>query len=770
MSPGVIARSTNPHGRLSARAIAVALVTMSALGVLDAWAGPDLVLAGLLAAGPSLAAVSGRPRAVLAVGGYAVVLISVLAWWPDRIFGTQHHALYLLATVAVTLVGFVLAHRVRRLERFAEQTQAPLRTLAALVASSDDAIISKTLAGTVTTWNAGAERMYGYLAAEMIGANISLIAGPAGPAEFADILTRIAAGQRPDHYETQRTRKDGTVVDVSVTVSPIPDDHGIVVGASAVARDISARKRAEARQLETDEYLQTLAAIVESSEDAIIARALDGTVTVWNPTAERMYGYTNAETIGTDISAIAGSATAEIKDLIGRVLAGQRVDNYETQRTHRDGTLVDISVGLSSIRDTEGTIVGTSAVSRDITARKRAEARQREIDERSELAQRLQSLGQLAGGVAHDFNNLLAIISNFTAFAIDQTTDDEAVQADLTQVHKAAERAAGLTRQLLLFTRGESARPELLDVNAAIAEAHALLARTIGDNIELVVEPAPEPLMICADGGRIQQVLVNLAVNARDAMPDGGTLVIEGTIAELDEHQTGLQPGLQHAGRYVRLLVSDTGIGMSKEVAARIFEPFYTTKPTGKGTGLGLATVYGIVTEAGGSLNVYSEPHLGTTFRAYFPLADDPSRPAVTTPEIVEIPRGNGQTILAVDDENAIRQVVQRILDNAGYHVITANSGSTAMDLDTRSRCQLLLTDVVMPGMSGRRLAELLRRRYPGLPVLYMSGYSDGLRETTSAGGEDFGFIEKPFTAHGLLEQVHDLLTHNDVSTSATTH
>ena len=770
MSSGVIARSTNPRGRFSARAIAVALVTMSALGVLDAWSGPDLVLAGLLAAGPSLAAVSGRPRAVLAVGGYAVVLISVLAWWPDRIFGTQHHALYLLATVAVTLVGFVLARRVRLLERFAEQTQAPLRTLAALVASSDDAVISKTLAGTVTTWNAGAERMYGYQAAEMIGANISLIAGPAGPAEFLDILTRIAAGERPDHYETQRTRKDGTVVDVSVTVSPIPDDHGVIVGASAVARDISARKRAEARQLETDKYLQTLAAIVESSEDAIIARALDGTVTVWNPTAERMYGYTNAETIGTDISAIAGSATAEIRDLIGRVLAGQRVDNYETQRTHRDGTLVDISVGLSSIRDAEGAIVGTSAVSRDITARKRAEARQREINERTELAQRLQSLGQLAGGVAHDFNNLLAIISNFTAFVIDQTTDDEAVQADLAQVHKAAERAAGLTRQLLLFTRGESARPELLDVNAAIAEAHALLARTIGDNIELVVVPSPEPLMISADGGRIQQVLVNLAVNARDAMPDGGTLVIEGTVTDLDEYQTGLQPGLQHAGRYVRLLVSDTGIGMSKEVAARIFEPFYTTKPTGKGTGLGLATVYGIVTEAGGSLNVYSEPHLGTTFRAYFPLADDPSRPAVTTPEIVEIPRGNGQTILAVDDEDAIRQVVQRILDNAGYHVITANSGSTAMDLDAQSRCQLLLTDVVMPGMSGRRLAELLRRRHPGLPVLYMSGYSDGLRETTSAGGEDFGFIEKPFTAHGLLEQVHDLLTHNDVSTSATTH
>ncbi|MDT4993993.1 MAG: hypothetical protein QOH97_3885 [Actinoplanes sp.] len=519
-----------------------------------------------------------------------------------------------------------------------------------------------------------------------------------------------------------------------------------------------------------DEYLRTLAAIVESSEDAIIAKALDGTVTVWNPGAERMYGYTAAETVGTDTSTIAGLATtAEISDLLARVVAGQHVDHYETQRTHQDGTLLDISVSLSPIHDTAGVVVGVSAVARDITARKRAEARQREINERTELAQRLQSLGQLAGGVAHDFNNLLAIISNFTAFAIEQTTDDEAVQADLGQVSKAAERAAGLTRQLLLFTRGESARPELLDVNAAIAEAHALLARTIGENIELVVVPAPQPLMISADGGRIQQVLVNLAVNARDAMPDGGTLVIEGTIAELDEHQTGLQPGLQHAGHYVRLLVSDTGMGMSKEVAARIFEPFYTTKPTGKGTGLGLATVYGIVTDAGGSLNVYSEPHLGTTFRAYFPLADDPSMQSPATPDIVELPRGDGQMILAVDDEDAIRQVVQRILDNAGYRVLTAHGGSAALDLDAQSHCQLLLTDVVMPDMSGRRLAELLRRRHPGLPVLYMSGYSDGLRETASTGNDDFGFIEKPFTAHGLLDRVHDLLTHNDVATSATT-
>jgi two-component system cell cycle sensor histidine kinase/response regulator CckA len=740
---------------------------MSALAVLDAASGPRLVLAGLLAVGPCLAAVSGNARAVLVVGGYAVALISVLAWWPDRIFATQHHLLYLLATIAVTMVGVVLARRVRRLELFAMQAQAPLRTLAALVASSDDAIIGKSLDGTVTSWNSGAEQMYGYAAAEMLGANISIIAGPAGPADFVDVLARIAAGQRVDHFECQRTRKDGALVDVSVTVSPIRDAEGVVVGASAVARDIGARKRAEARQHATDAYLRTLAAIVESSEDAIIAKALDGTVTVWNPGAERLYGYPAAETVGTDTATIAGLAvSAEISDLLARIVAGQHVDHYETQRTHRDGTLVDVSVSLSPIHDENGVVAGVSAVARDISARKRAEARQREIDERTELAQRLQSLGQLAGGVAHDFNNLLAIISNFTAFAIEQIAADEAVQDDLAQVSSAAERAAGLTRQLLLFTRGERARPETLDVNDAIAEAHALLARTIGEDIELVAVPSAEPLMICADGGQIQQVLINLAVNARDAMPDGGTLVIAGSTADLDDYQIGLQPGLQHAGRYVQLLVSDTGAGMSKDVAARIFEPFYTTKPTGKGTGLGLATVYGIVTDAGGSMHVYSEPHLGTTFRVYFPFAD-PSNPVTVAPDVVAPPRGDGQTILVVDDEDAIRQVVQRILDNAGYRVLSADSGSAALDMDAAAQCQLLVTDVVMPGMSGRRLAELLRRRHPGLPVLYLSGYSDGLRGTQLMDDDDIGFVEKPFTAHVLLHRVHGLLTHPQIAGTA---
>jgi PAS domain S-box-containing protein len=603
---------------------------MTALAVLEATAGPDLVLSGLLAFGPCLAAVSGNPRAVLAVGGYALALISALSWLPDKTAGHREHLIPLLATLTVTLVSFALARHLRRLERFADQAQRPLRTLAALVECSDDAIIGKTLDGTIISWNPGAERMYGYSAAEAIGANIEIIAGPAGPIELSDVLVRIAAGERVDHYETQRTHQDGTVVDVSITVSPIVDDRGAVAGASAVARDVGPRKRAEERQ--------------------------------------------------------------------------------------------------------------------------------QDVDRRAQLDQRMASVGQLAGGIAHDFNNLLAVILNFTAFAAEQLTDDVAVRADLAQVRNAAERAAELTHQLLLFTRGDVNRPELLDVNAAIGEAERMLARTIGEHINLVALPSPDPLIISAEPGKIQQLLVNLAVNARDAMPDGGTLVIEGAIVELDEYEADVPPSLP-AGRYVRLVVSDTGTGMSKEVAAHIFEPLYTTKPVGQGTGLGLATAYGIVADAGGNLDVYSELQFGTTFRAYFPVADQASQPPDATPEAIEPPRGLGQTILVVDDDDAVRQVAVRILQAGGYQVTAASGGVEALATDAAHRCDLLLTDAIMPEMSGRRLAEEMRRLRPGLPVVYMSGFSDGLRDTHLIVDQQIGFMEKPFTARCLLQRIHDLLT-----------
>jgi PAS domain S-box-containing protein len=517
---------------------------------------------------------------------------------------------------------------------------------------------------------------------------------------------------------------------------------------AAGVRERAARDLAEAHRA-------TLATVVERIDDAIIGLTPDGVITAWNGGAERLFGYPAAEVLGRPASLLAdGSGTGEQSDVLTRIRRGERVLQYEAQRVRKDGAPVDVSVTVSPIEDQAGTVIGISAVARDITAAKEVAEQQRAVAERTQQALRMESLGKLAGGVAHDFNNILAIIANYTEFAIEETTDKPGVQADLTHVRTAVQRATNLTRQLLTFTRGDAVQPQDVDLNAALVEVQGLLERTIGEHINLIAVPAPQPIVVHADPGQIQQVLLNLALNARDAMPDGGTLILEANLAALDGGELNMQPPLP-AGTYARLLVSDTGEGMSPEVAARILEPFYTTKPRGRGTGLGLATVYGIVTEARGSINVYSEVGIGTTFRIYLPPVTAPqSTPAESAPAMAAPPRGDGRTVLVVEDEPALGRVVTRILTNNGYHVLTAGNGPQALALLEHHDCDLLLTDVIMPEMSGPRLAEILHERQPGLPVIYMSGYSNGLLGTTHVLDDDIAFIEKPFTAADLLHKL----------------
>ncbi|WP_433380173.1 ATP-binding protein [Actinoplanes sp. CA-142083] len=383
-----------------------------------------------------------------------------------------------------------------------------------------------------------------------------------------------------------------------------------------------------------------------------------------------------------------------------------------------------------------------------------AEARRRVIAEHDRQVQRMASLGQLAGGIAHDFNNLLSIILNYTAFAAEAAKEDE-TREDLAHVRTAAERAAGLTAQLLAFVRQEKPRAEVLDVNEMIAETHTLLARTIGEHINLVTVPSPTPLTISFDGGQIQQILVNLAVNARDAMPDGGTLVIAASAVDIEANQVDLRPELK-PGRYVQVLVSDTGTGIPPDVAARIFEPFYTTKPRGRGTGLGLATVQRIVTGAGGSIDVCSKPGIGTTFRVYLPAVEPPDDSELVSS--TRAPRGRGQRVLVVEDEPVLGASIARIVGNGGYRVRSAVSGPEAIAEFERSGCDLLLTDVVMPEMSGTRLAGILRQTHPLLPVLYVSGYTEGTVGAARLLEPEAVLIEKPFSANQLLIAVSDVL------------
>jgi two-component system, cell cycle sensor histidine kinase and response regulator CckA len=382
--------------------------------------------------------------------------------------------------------------------------------------------------------------------------------------------------------------------------------------------------------------------------------------------------------------------------------------------------------------------------------RLQAQAERERLENRLHQSRRLESLGLLAGGVAHDFNNLLSVILNCAVFVDEATMDNESIQADVREIRKAAEQASQLTRQLLVFGRRERVQLEALDLNAVVADMQGLLARSIGEHVKLVVHPAASLPPVRADGSQIETALVNLVVNARDAMPDGGILTIESGVTLLDG-EAGLSPPVP-AGSYVMLAVSDNGVGMSPDVVTQIFEPFFTTKPRGRGTGLGLATVHGIVAAAGGGLSVQSEPGGGTTMRAYFPAASEPAA-AEAPPPAADV-RSRGETILVVEDEPAVLQVVVRMLRRNDYAVMAAATGAQALALAADHEFDMLLTDVIMPEISGLELAERITLLRPTASVLFMSGYSPDLFGPKRARTEDIALLQKPFTEQALLEGI----------------
>jgi two-component system cell cycle sensor histidine kinase/response regulator CckA len=500
-----------------------------------------------------------------------------------------------------------------------------------------------------------------------------------------------------------------------------------------------------------------LATVVDHIDEAIVGLSPEGLVTAWNRGAEKLFGRAALDVLGKPMPVLENQ-----RELLRRIRGGAADLHFETDFVRPDEASLRLAVDVAPIHDTTGTVIGVSVVARNITAALEAAEQQRTMAERSHQAQRMESLGKLAGGVAHDFNNILAIIKNYTEFAAEQCEDKPEVRSDLAHVQTAAERATNLTRQLLTFTRGDAIQPRDMDLNPAIGEVQAMLARTIGEDITMIAGPAPNPVFVHADPGQIHQVLLNLAINARDAMPHGGTLVLEVDTATLGGDELEMRPPLP-AGVYARIVVSDTGEGIPADVAERIFEPFFTTKPRGQGTGLGLATVYGIVAEAGGGINLYSEEGIGTTFRIYLPLVQTGAGPL--SPATRPVPRdGASRIVLVVEDEPALSRVITRILVGGGYQVVAANNGPEALDAIARHPCDLVLTDVIMPEMSGPRLVELLHERHPGLPILYMSGYSNGLLGTTHVLDGDIAFIEKPFTADELLLKLQDVLTTRTVS------
>jgi hypothetical protein len=370
----------------------------------------------------------------------------------------------------------------------------------------------------------------------------------------------------------------------------------------------------------------------------------------------------------------------------------------------------------------------------------------------------LESVGQLAGGIAHDFNNILGVIMNYAEFVGDELEVDSQAHQDMEEIRRAAERAAALTRQLLIFSRREVVQPELLDLRKVVSGLENLLHRALGERVELETYFSDDLMAIEADPGQIEQVLVNLSVNARDAMPDGGRLLIEVDNAELDAEYTYMHPDTE-PGTYVRLKVSDTGIGMDEETIQRAFEPFFTTKGKGEGTGLGLATVYGIVTGAGGRIDIYSEPGIGTTIKVHLPASS--AAPSHGQREAKDRPVGRGEVVLVVEDEPDVRRMAERILTKGGYSVIGTSGGEEALDVCRKDDqpIHLLLTDVIMPGMLGTELVEQIKALRPELGVIFMSGYSHEVLAPEALAKQDgAAFIEKPFNATELLQAVRGLL------------
>ena len=514
-----------------------------------------------------------------------------------------------------------------------------------------------------------------------------------------------------------------------------------------VAKDITEWKRAE--------EAERLAAIVESSDDAIISVSLDGTIKSWNRGAERLYGYSAAETVGRSIGMIMPSERLRTLSM-ARVTKGQGVMGHHTVCVGKEGNHIDVSLSLSPIRDEDGRIIGASAIHRDISDRVQAQRDKEKLEAQLNAASRLESIGQLAGGVAHDFNNILAVIINYARFVADKVPAGSRAAQDVEEIRRAADRAATLTRQLLIFGRRDIAVPEMLSVNVVVAELDTLLQSAVGEHVDIQTRLDDDLWPVEADGSQIEQVLINLAVNARDAMPDGGRLTIETDNFEVDEAFARFHPDAA-AGKYVRLMVRDTGTGMDDEVAQRVFEPFFTTKPNYEGTGLGLATVYGIVKSANGIIDLDSKVGEGTTFDIYLPATFVHAPVTKLAPEPGS-PHANGETVLVVEDEDAVRDMAVRILGKKGYTVLNAGTGTEALAICAREKkIDLLLTDVMMPKMLGTDLAKRIAGARADIRVLYMSGYGhEAVEQQALLDGAHF--IEKPFSAEELLLRVRRVL------------
>jgi PAS domain S-box-containing protein len=640
-----------------------------------------------------------------------------LGFYAGRIYGLCA-AVFVLAVLLVDNVG--LQAQITHLFAILRQRAASdrhrhserERLFSAVVESSNDAIITKALDGTITGWNRAAERLFGFTAAEAVGNRIDIIVAPDRRGEVRQMLDRVAQGEAIEHYETLRRHKDGREVQVALRISPIRSAGGEIIGASKTARDIGESKKT---QQALNQEIEERRRIFETSQDLILVTDTAGRFVQVSPSSMTILGYRPDEMIGhIAVEFIHPDDLDSTRQEMRAARHGRQMRNFETRYLHKDGQAVTLTwMGTWSEPVRRHFFVG-----RDLTEKRAAEAQFRQ-------AQKMEAVGQLTGGIAHDFNNILTVITGTIGILADAVTGDPQLVAIAKMIDEAAERGANLTKHLLAFARRQPLQPREIDVNTLILETVKLLRPTLGEHIQIDPLLAEDAATALVDPSQLTTAILNLALNARDAMPMGGKLALETNNVYLDEGYAAMHSEVT-VGNYVMVAVSDTGSGIPAANLDKVFDPFFTTKEVGKGTGLGLSMVFGFVKQSNGHIKIYSEEGHGTSVKLYLPRATGLHATAVESlaPSGIE---GGNEVVLVVEDDALVRRYVITQIESLGYTTLEASNAAQAMIIiNTAATIDLLFTDVIMPGsMNGRQLVDQALKRRPALKTLFTSGYTE---------------------------------------------
>ena len=623
-----------------------------------------------------------------------------------------------------------------------------------LIENAPDVIFTLAPDGTITSFNPAFETITGWSRSEWLGKAFTTILRPEDLSRGLEFFRSVLKGEKTAPFELGVLGESGDYLTAEFTITPQTHD-GSVMGVLGIARDITERKKAEEALRASESKYRTL---IENVPQKIFLKDRNSVYISCNENYAQDLKIKPDEISGrTDYEFYPKELAEQYRADDKRTVEKGKTEEFE-EKYIQNGQEVWVNTIKTPVKDEKDNLIGILGIFRDITERKRAEQEMAALQEQLRQSQKIEAIGRLAGGIAHDFNNLLTVIKGYSQLSLIELKEDAPLRGNIEEIKKASDKAADLTRQLLAFSRRQILEVKVLDLNTVLRDMDKMLHRLIGEDIELITLLADDLGRVKTDPGWVEQIIMNLAVNARDAMPSVGKLTIETANVELDGAYARSHIAVT-PGRYVMLSVSDMGVGMTPEVRQQVFEPFFTTKEKGRGTGLGLSTVYGIVKQSGGNIWVYSEPGKGTTFKIYLPRVDEPLEELKEKVVKEELPRGS-ETILLVEDEEVVRKLAVRILKRQDYTVLEGSDGNKAIDVCKQHKgpIHLLLTDVVMPGMSGRELAEHFKPIYPKMKVLYMSGYTDNAITHHGVLEEGMNYLQKPFTIDGLARKVREVL------------